>query len=268
MFISLCKYIKYYYILYMKISKHISFFYIENKICYINRIIDETNNYEYTTDIFIHTNKEDLQETKFNKYTNGSIKIVYHDLSNIHPYYLTWKCRDLLKKQRNDYDIFMYIEDDILVPYKAIKYWLTYNEKLIEKNYNLGFFRIEIENKVEYITDIWERLKTVIHLDGNTFCVNNINPYCAFWIYNKKEFSKFVESKYWNIENIHEYYGIREKSAVGLHGVQNYWYINTLLHVVNNKIIEDCKIYHMPNNYAMDKNSGFGSIKFDNALEI
>ena len=44
----------------MKITKHISFYYLENRIAYINNIIDETNKYEYTTDIFIHTNNIDL----------------------------------------------------------------------------------------------------------------------------------------------------------------------------------------------------------------
>ena len=91
----------------MKISKHICFFYLENRICYINNIINETNKYECVTDIFIHTNNSNLQESAFNKYTNGVIKIIWHDLSNINPFYLSWKCRDLLKTQRNDYDVFM-----------------------------------------------------------------------------------------------------------------------------------------------------------------
>ena len=106
----------------MKITKHISFYFSTDRIIYINNIIDETNKYEYTTDIFIHTNNIDLQESIFNNYTNGCITIIYHDLSNIHPFYLTWKCRELLKQQKNEYDVFIYIEDDILIPYKAIKY--------------------------------------------------------------------------------------------------------------------------------------------------
>jgi hypothetical protein len=109
----------------MKITKHISFYFLIDRIMYINT-------YEYRTDIFIHTNNIDLHKEMFNNYTNGYIKIIYHDLSNTHPFYLTWKCRDLLQQQRDEYDIFMYIEDDILVPYKAIKYWLKYNQILLE----------------------------------------------------------------------------------------------------------------------------------------
>ena len=252
----------------MKITKHISFFFLPNRIIYINNIIDETNKYEYTTDIFIHTNNICLEKTAFHEYTNGCITIICHDLSNIHPFYLTWKCRDLLQKQQNEYDIFMYIEDDILVPCKAIQYWLEYNEKLIEMNYNLGFVRIEVENGIEYLTDLYgEKMDTVINLNDENYCVNNKNPYCAFWIYNKNEFSKFVNSKYYNINNILKY-DTREKSAIGLHGMHTQWYKNTLIPIINNKLIEDCKIYHMPNNYVLDKNTRFATIKFDEACDF
>jgi hypothetical protein len=253
----------------MKITKHISFYFLKDRIVYINNIIDETNKYEYTTDIYIHTNVADLEESVFNKYTNGCIKIIYHDLSNINPFYLTWKCRELLYQQRNEYDIFMYIEDDILVPNKAIKYWLEYNEKLIEMNYNLGFLRIEVENNNEYITDLYgEKFDTTINLNETKYCVNNKNPYCAFWIYNKNEFNNFVNSKYYNINNI-QGYEIREKSAIGLHGTGGTnWYKNTLIPIINNKLIDSCKIYHLPNNYVLNKNTHFATIKFDEAIKI
>jgi len=251
----------------MKITKHISFYFLINRIVYINKIIDETNKYECTTDIFIHTNSMDLKEEMLNVYTNGQLKIIYHNLSKIHPFYLTWKCRDLLKQQQHEYDVFIYIEDDILVPYKAIKYWLENNERLIELNYNLGFVRIEVKDNVEYITDLYgEKLDTIINLNGKKYCVNNKNPYCAFWIYNKNEFNKYVNSKYYNINNILGY-GIREMSAIGLHGLNTDWYKNTLIPIVNNKLIEDCKIYHMPNNYVLNKNTPFATIKFDDALK-
>ena len=251
----------------MKITKHISFFYLENRILYINTIIDEANKYDYITDIFIHTNNKDLHSSALTKYTNGSIQVIYHDLSNIHPYYLTWKCRDLLQQQKNDYDIFMYIEDDILVPCKAIKYWLKYNEKLIEMNYNLGFVRIEVANNIEYITDLPRvQFDTTIILDDNTYCINNKNPYCAFWIYNKNEFNRFVNSKYYDINNIPRY-DTREKSAIGLHGDDTIWYKNTIIPIMDNKLIEDCKIYHMPNNYVMNHNM-FATIKFNEAIKI
>lgn len=67
-------------------------------MCYINKIIDEVNKYKFITDLYIHTNNKILKKENFSDYTNGTINIIYHDLGNSHPHYLTWKCRDLLKK--------------------------------------------------------------------------------------------------------------------------------------------------------------------------
>jgi hypothetical protein len=231
------------------IVKHICFFYIEERIKYINRIIHETNTYNSATDIFIHTNNNTLTKDSFDEYTNGTITIVYHDLSNIHPFYLSWKCRDLLKKQRDDYDIFIYVEDDILIPKKAIEYWLKYNEKLIDLNYNLGFIRIEVDhNNIEYMTDIICTFNKFVQVDNEKYCVNDVNPYCAFWIYNKNEFNRFVNSEYYDIQNI-KGYNTREMSAIGLHGLQTSWYKNTLIPIQDDKLSNDCRVYHMPNNY-------------------
>lgn len=262
----------------LTITKHISFYYIPDRIKYINRIIDETNTYKSKTDIFIHTNSLELTNNLINPYTNGSLYIIHHDLKDEHPFYLTWKCRYLLSKQRNDYDIFMYIEDDILVPYKAIEYWLEYNEKLISLNYNLGFLRIEHDNNnIEYTSDLDDKINKLVKIDGQYYAVNDVSPYCAFWIYNKNEFNRFVESEYYDINNIPWYYRIgdpnafvREKSAIGLHGIQikKIWYKDTLIPLSNIFITDRCKIYHMPNNYVYQPNTKLGKLKFDDCLDI
>ena len=145
-------------------------------------------------------------------------------------------------------------------------YSYTYNFIKIESN-NLGFVRIEVENNIEYITDICVKLDNIINLNEEIYCVNDKNPYCAFWIYNKNEFNNFVNSKYYNINNISDY-GTREQSAIGLHGLSTDWYKNTLIPIINNKLIEECKIYHMPNNYVLDKNTCFAKIKFDEVLKL
>jgi len=255
----------------MKIAKHISFFFLEHRLPFVKNIITESNNYEIETDVFIHTNKKDLSNELFGEYTNGVLHVIYHDLTGINPFYLTWKCRELLKQQRDEYDIFMYVEDDILVPFKAIQYWLKYNEDLLQLNYNLGFVRIEVgSNDEEYITDLYgysEQLDTYIQIGTQQYCINNKNPYCAFWIYNKKEFNKFVESHHYDIANISGYH-IRESSAIGLHGTINNWYKNTVIPIKDNKLIEDCRIYHLPNNYVSDNSNLWATVKFTEALRF
>lgn len=47
----------------MRITKHITFYFREDRFEYINRIICETNAYEYPADIFIHTNERTVSGT-------------------------------------------------------------------------------------------------------------------------------------------------------------------------------------------------------------
>lgn len=255
----------------MNITKHITFFYVEERIPYIERLIQEASKYKYITDIFIHTNKNDFKIDIFDKYINGEIYVIYHDLTNVNPFTLTTKSRDLLCKQKNDYDIFMYIEDDMLFPCQALEYWLQHNESLIELNYNLGFVRIETKDNEEYITDLYgEQMDKIITIKNKRYVVNNKNPYCAMWIYNKKEFNKFVESKYYNLCEI-EGYGEREACAIGLHGKYTSWYKDTIIPLVDNHLDYSCKIYHLPNNYVNADHSGinkFATIKFNDAISM
>ena len=250
----------------MKITKHITFFYIEERIQYLNKIIHETNNYKYHTDIFIHTNTFDWNMSLLHTYTNGNIQMVLHDLTNEHPYYLTWKCRDLLYNQRNDYDIFMYVEDDILVLSATIDYWVEHNEFLIKHNFNLGFLRVEIKDSdgEEYTTDVHSLRKV-----SEEYCENHRNPYCAFWIYNKNEFNKYTNDIHYDLRNV-EACGIRETAAFGLSALfidGLGWYKGTLIPLINGKLDDRCKVYHLPNNYANNPDCEWGKTKYKDLLK-
>ena len=53
--------------------------------------------------------------------------------------------------QKNNYDIFIYSEEDILFTKKNLNYWNKYKDKCINKNYNLGFLRVEVNKKKQKI---------------------------------------------------------------------------------------------------------------------
>jgi hypothetical protein len=241
----------------MKITKHICFFYVEDRIQYLNKILQETDNYKYPTDIFIHTNQL-FTNDKLVDYKNGSLNIIWHDLSNTHPFRLPSLTRGLLKEQCNDYDVFIYTEDDILIPKHTIEYWLNHKDIVVRNKYNLGFVRIEIDDKGdEYTTDICHSpdmtnlgyLTKKIELESQTYILNDKNPYCAFWIYDKQEFNNFVNSKYYDINNVSGY-DIRAVVAIGLHGVETDWYNGTVIPIKEDRLTYECKVYHMPNNYV------------------
>jgi hypothetical protein len=254
----------------LKISKHICFFYLEHRIKYINRIIEECNIYPYLTDIFIHTNNGNLTDSVFIKYNNGKINIIVHKtFKDDNPFYLSWKCRELLKTQVELYDIFIYIEDDILIFKDTLNYWLKYKDMCINNNYNLGFIRIEINEKDEiYWVDSPNRqiFSSITYIENQPFILNNVQTYCASWIYDKSEFIRWINSSYWNIENIKslEQDLIREVSAIGF---SNEGYKGTIIPIENfNKLNKNCIVHHLDNKYIKDITTSFGKLNFNNSL--
>jgi len=240
---------------------HIAFYYKEERLEYIHKIIDESYRYLFSSvDIFIHTNEEfELKDC-----VNDSVRVnvIVHELE--HPFALTWLCRDLMLEQKNLYDAFMYIEDDILVPKEAINYWQELSSELKKVNCNLGFVRIEIKDGIEYITDLQENQSLTDFITINEthrYAINNKNPYCAFWIYSKEEFQNFISSPFYDVNNITNY-GLRERCAIGLHGLGMNYYDATLIPCDDNGLDKRCRIYHLPNNYVNDINSVFAKVKF------
>jgi len=180
----------------------------------------------------------------------------------------------LLRTQKDDYDIFIYIEDDILIPCNALKYWLLHKDALIQNKYNLGFVRIETDvYGNEYLADLHDKLKceNTVVINNQKYVINDVNPYCGSWIYDKKEFHNFLNSPYYHGNGKIPYiYGIRESSAIGMHGFGMNVYKNTIIPYDNEKKQLDpgCKIYHLDNVLLYrNENCASSTIQFKNALD-
>lgn len=265
-----------------KIAKHITYYWNDNhtRIDILNEIIRNVNTYSYETDIFIHTNmiRSIHTNTTFStdiliSNTKGSINIIKHHITyewyrgileeisnktmrtmNKHlitkhsGLFLSWKCRELIKEQSDTYDIFMYIEDDIIVPNNAIvNYWMNYKDICLSHGYNLGFIRVEMSDNSNQLlcSDIALPFDIKLSLTLNTidFVINNRNVYCAFWIYDRQELLRWINSEYFNPLNV-QGYDIRERSAIGFIPFYN----NTILPYSNNLLLDDCKIFHLKKN--------------------
>ena len=240
----------------MKICKHISFFYNETlkpRLVYLNQLLQVTKTYDYETHIFIHTNKNGGFDISLVDVANIQVEIIYHDLGDEHPFFLTWKSRDLMKQQKDIYDIFIYVEDDILIKNEAIQYWLQHKDAMITRGFNLGFVRIEVDqNQTEFVTDIVEPLYAKTIIEEKEYVINTGNVYCGMWILDKTEFSKYIESDYYDLKNIHnaaDSFMSREKSAWGLNAPEITWYTHVLMPMQNGTLHPDARIYHLPNNY-------------------
>ena len=255
-----------------RIVVHISFFQVSKysqkheKIINLKKIIENYLKISKNLDIYIHSNK--AITLKKNKHI---FKRIYN-LKNQHSFYLSWKYRKEMKKQKNSYDFFIYTEDDILFTKKNFEYWKKYKDQCMSDKFNLGFVRVE-DNKRKgfYLVDIFHSLYKYIFIKNNKYFINDVNPYCAFWIYDKIEFQKFVNTKIWKFNWKKNYQGfgdIREMAAIGMHGINMPNYKNTIIPVNKyNKIDSGSIICHLENKYSIT-NHGPGSLKLRNLIKL
>ena len=84
----------------MRISVHIPFYLKNNKekkrLKNFNKICKSYLNLSPKTEVFAHCNKK-------LKSKNKKIKFIFHNFKKNHPFKLTWFCRELMEKQKDDY---------------------------------------------------------------------------------------------------------------------------------------------------------------------
>lgn len=219
------------------------------------------------TEIFVHT------VNKNKDLNNKRIKFIFHNLKNKHPHMLTWVCRKLMFRQRNKFDFFIYGEDDIIFTKKNFNYWLKYKDICIKNNYNLGFLRVETRDKDKKLisSDQIKKIKYFCKIK-NKFFAKLENPNYSIWIFDRSEFKKFTNTKYWRfkfkIKTISGVLLIREMAAIGWHSEIMDRYKATLIPFnIKKKLDENSFIKHISNNYANNPAGCFGTLSVDKIFE-
>ena len=218
---------------------------------YLKENIKSLKNLSIKTDIFIHTHNSFLDDK------NLEAKTIKHEINedDLNKGYLTWKCRSLMEKQKNDYDYYMYLEHDIKFSENNLQYWLKYHELLSKKKFNLGFLIYEKNNSdnQNYSIHITQKLDKFLKINNQRFIVNDLENYCCFWIYTNQQFQNFLKTKWWSFKkrahNFRHNYGITERSSIGFHAFSMNYFRATLIPEVNGQPVTDSFIEHMTNNY-------------------
>jgi hypothetical protein len=235
------------------LSCHISFFYKEERIATLNKVVKSINDIASikNKDVFVHSNQYfELEEAK----------VVFHDLENKHPYTLSHLHRNLVKSQADLYDAFMYLEDDILFTDNNFLYWNQYFRYLKDNNFDLGYLRIETNNGSEYVTDLLagEKNRGRVTIKEDRYIVFD-RKYWGFWLYDKDYFKKFIETP--NFLNSSYSDIMREEAARGF--INNH---RALIPEINNLPHEGCKVYHLSNNYVNDTNSLHAKVLYNDSF--
>lgn len=218
---------------------------------YLQENISNLKNLSIKTDIFIHTHNNFLNDK------NLEAKIINHEIDEdkLNKGYLTWFCRSLMEKQKNDYEYYMYIEHDIKFSENNLQYWLKYQDLLAKKKFHLGFFIYEMNNtnNQKHCIHISKKLDKFFEIDSQSFIVNDLENYFCFWIYTNQQFQNFLKSKWWSFKkrahNFRHNYGITERSAIGFHALSMNHFKATLIPEKNNQPHPDSFIEHITNNY-------------------
>ena len=246
-----------------RVVAHITFFFVESRLPYLKTAIAHLSQYKCArVDIFVHCNQESDELHQLHtsvKNANVTITPIIHNLLAENPFWLTWKCRPLIEKQLGNYEIFIYLEDDIAIPFQAVEYWNAYKPIVSARNMDVGFLRIEQNTKdlQYYSTDQPSKLARYVTLHNRTFVVLD-SPYCAFWIYDAMKMIEFVKSDNWTGQSICylEYLNIRENSAIGM----KHKAVHSIIPIESGTLHEGCFVYHLPNNYANNPDMPFGKV--------
>lgn len=246
-----------------KILIHISFHYNESNFPYLRTVLNSINNYSFEmVDVVIDTNGK----ANANKLTqlgdNFNFNLLIYGHENLaHPFELTWTHRRHVSEEINNYQYFMYLEDDIEVTLDALECWRTDSEILYINRFLRGFLRTEVNSSNEpTCCDQFERAKrhNAYFRFGRPFLYPD-NPYQAFWIYSKIQMLDFVQSPSW-IDGNQPDWGIRERAAAGMSWREGNRH-NVLIPLDSElKVPTNTQVRHLSNRFANKINTKLGKL--------
>lgn len=217
-----------------------------DRLAFINSVIENYKKYQINVDIIVDTNE------KLDLNTN----VFVHKLN--HPHYLTWVHRIHFKENIDNYDYFMYVEDDMLVPYEGFCEYVENFNIVWELGYVPSFIRVETFDNKEFITDVTvEQFIEPIIIENKVF-VTLTQPYHAFWIMPQKELKESFTDSF-------------VKEEVCRENAASYpmWGLNKtpIVRIEENQISKLCYSYHLANNYASNPNTPFAKIEIKNIFK-
>jgi len=217
-----------------------------DRIQYIKNVIENYKNYQLDVDIIVDTNEM----------VDLDANVCVHTLE--HPYHLTWLHRKHFLDNIDNYDYFMYVEDDMLVPYQCFSEYIENFNMVWGLGYVPSFIRIETLNDKEFVTDVIVQQNIEPYIIQNKKFIRLTHPYHAFWIMPQKELKETLVSNFVRKETSRENaasYSILELNKI------------PIVRIEENEISKMCYSYHLANNYVCNPNTPFAKIEVKNILK-
>lgn len=264
-----------------KLSIAVTFYYLEERLQYLSRVASQFHLLADEIEVHVFTHEADAYKhhrimQSIGEHSSRKTTIHVPTLMG-HPYLLTWSHLAVFR-QRFQVDAsithFMYVEDDIYVTPRNIRFWLDGREKLKSVGVIPSFLRYEINDRDGelYSSDVMDRLELgklpKVQLSENYCYVNLPQPYQGIYFLDRELMAEHLSGA----SSVPEYspWGIREKAAAGItfmnvpKGCFSRNFIGYDLSA--GKIDLDCMIHHLPNNYVNNPDINLGSIKISDLI--
>jgi len=250
----------------------ITYHHNKERLQYLHSLLANfANTYECSLDVVIHTNSKELNLDDYPL----PIKIIVHENLG-HPFFLAWRHREYIKQNIDNYEVFYYTEDDILLPYENYLNYLDTFKLLFPLGFVPAMIRIEEKDGEQFVTDIIEPQKRekfiqffngkssktvedIVKIKINEYIeIKPTSNYNGFWIMPGKELK---ETMLTNFDREHQ---SREHAASYVA-----WELQkpTMIQIKDGEVSPLCYSYHLPNNYAISPESKNAKIKPKNIFK-
>lgn len=262
-----------------RLHVRIAFHYVPWRLKYLIETITAVSKLPFEEiDIWVDTNTQQLHQEAAR--IPGTYRIAVWDKLE-DPFKLTWMHRVEIQKRLNDFDAFMYLEDDIIVPEKTMHRWLIETPRLAELGLLPGFVRVE-ENRsgTLMLADYRERVDRsyITYVEGRPY-LRTPYPYQACWVYDEAQVHElaalpnFLSGEIENAARLERdgALGIREQVAFGLQytSVPEGYPSRVLVPLTDDlHIAPDALVFHSPSNYAKRKRPHLAGLGVQRLSEV
>ena len=189
---------------------------------------------------------------------------------------LTRAHRHHFRARLEEFDFFLYSEDDVAVSEEGFQYFLERYQPLWKRNWLFGFYRTEVS--LSGALQLPDHMRSdrivdapVFVADDGHWYVEPKNAYCAFWLVDREQLREFVDEPSGRYLGGEEGWDTRAKLAFGwqngrVAGPVPFWpwqrrrdtWIPRVVHPIDHagRLEPRAAVQHMPNNYA--NHSSFG----------
>lgn len=221
-----------------------------DRLQYLQRILKCFRD-EYALDynIVIDSNAE-LPE-----FTRENVRVVHH--ANLeHPFNLTWQHRKHMRAEIDNYHWFMYIEDDLLLPFANFQNYQE-NFRLLWPNCVPSFLRVETFEGAEFALDVTVPQEYKPIQTGKRSFATLTQPYHGLWCMPQRELKENMAPEFDRVSDSREVAASFPMWELGK---------TPLIELDGKQISRKCFAYHLPNNYAPCKSSPHAKIRIDDVF--